>query len=208
MKKIFKKIVVENMTKKEEDRSRIQWYMESYEYFINYFKDKKTLQREHIVFGIAMAYSWMPRIPQIREITDREINWVNNLRRKCDKDTFNKLKDEINGSTIGTSKFLHFIAPKKYPIWDTNVCFAVHGNDNANQPSRYFEYIEMCNALIDKGAVFKGVTYKDMKKEVKQYLKDEFGGVNKIENYDDLRIIDFYMWKKGKDEKEKQEQES
>jgi hypothetical protein len=183
------------MIQNEEDKSREQWYSESYKDFVNYFKDKKTLERKDIVFGIAMAYSWMPKIPQTCEIIEI-IDLVNDLRINFDKKAFVELKGKINNSTVGTSKLLHFIAPDKYPIWDKKVCTVFYPDDNCtdyftNQPFRYFRYIEWCNALINNKDQTK---YEEKRKEVEKYIK---------EGYSKLKIIDLYMWKKYKDQDEK-----
>ena len=53
------------MTKEEDDGARKQWYLQSYEYFVKYFEDKKCLEKDDIVVGIAMAYSWMPKVPRL-----------------------------------------------------------------------------------------------------------------------------------------------
>ena len=203
------------MTKKE-NRSRERWYMESYEDFVNYFKDIKQnhLARKDIVLGIAMAYSWLGRIPQTSEVTEEEVKLVNDLIASFNEDKFNelkgiideelkekidkKLKGKIDNSTIAISKLLHFIAPEKYPLWDGNVCDAYNEiknvrHYNANDTSYYFTYIAWCKEEIKKEKEFE-----EKRKKVEKYINDKFGGKYRIENYSKLRIIDLYMWKKGK----------
>jgi hypothetical protein len=173
-------------------RSRDNWSKESYETFTNYFKNKKRLGRRDIIFGIAMAYSWMQTMPRIPEITQTEVSLVNNLVKKFDENKFKELTMVVNNSLVGTSKLLHFSAPDKYPLWDKNVCNAFSLKKNYNykveKPTHYFGYKKYCEDLIDNEEKFE-----EIRKQVeKKYEKD------RIKNYSKFRIVDMYMWNKGK----------
>lgn len=176
-------------------RSRDIWSLESYYDFIHCFENKKRLDRKDIIFGIAMAYSWMPTIPRTPEITQTEVNLVNSLVKKFDEKKFENLTRIVNNSIVGTSKLLHFLAPDKYPIWDKNVrkAFPLEKNYdyNVNKFTHYFEYKKYCEDLIDNEEKFG-----EIKKQVKK--KD---GKYHIRYYSKLRIIDRYMWDKGKNQK-------
>jgi hypothetical protein len=55
----------------------------------------------------------------------------------------------INGSTVGTSKFLHFVAPEIFPIWDSNVACAFE-TTKINDPATYLAYCEAVHLYLDK----------------------------------------------------------
>ena len=100
-----------------------QWYKLSYCAFLKQPIDSK----EDIIRLIAFAYSWMPTIPEIKS---DKVEWPRIIRmlkklRSGDKCQLRELMAEltpvINNSIVGTSKVLHFVAPKHVPIIDSNV---------------------------------------------------------------------------------------
>jgi hypothetical protein len=100
-----------------------QWYKLSYAAFVNQPIDSK----EDIIRLIAFAYSWMPTIPEIKadKVNRPEvIKMLEELRGgdvKRLKELMTELVPAINNSIVGTSKVLHFVAPKDVPIIDANV---------------------------------------------------------------------------------------
>lgn len=103
---------------------------------------------------LALAvYGWMPcilghhgnmgyRIGE--DNSDNNINRIdenigNSVGKFCNskekKEDFERLKSFIDNSWVGLSKFLHFLRPDRYAIWDSNVSRALlfaHQNQNMN----------------------------------------------------------------------------
>jgi hypothetical protein len=53
----------------------------------------------------------------------------------------------INNSWVGTSKFLHFLNPSVFPIWDSKICWTIYGHDRPNNYKLYREYFELLHAF-------------------------------------------------------------
>lgn len=174
-----------------------QWYMASYDHFLNYFKKDDPLNKQDIILGISMAYSWMPTIPKSIKITDDDVETINALKKEVDKrKNLEKLTKKINNSIIGTSKLLHFICPDTYPIWDKNVCKAYFKEKQLKQTfsiyqvrkiDNYLSYIDYCHDIIKNILKFH---------QWKRELEERYG-FDMIMKSSDLRIIDLYMWNKG-----------
>jgi len=164
-------------------KSRDEWYQESYDDFINYFKGKKKLCRRDIVLGIAMAHSWMPRIPRTPVISKTVVNLVNDLSKTFDKQNIQDLKIIINNSIVGTSKLLHFVNPNLYPIWDSKVCEVfsdkVKEKYSVDKIDSYLDYKKYCDStILDKNK------FSDIIKQVGNHGSK-------------YRTIDKYMWGVG-----------
>jgi hypothetical protein len=88
--------------------------------------------------AIALAcavYGWMPTILKEHKIKIGNINSrfplqeIKMIESWKDAETFLSHIDEIapiNGSWVGTSKFLHFLNPYIFPIWDSRVAVSFH----------------------------------------------------------------------------------
>lgn len=79
------------------------------------------------------VYGWMPTI--LKESKIEKIDSVSPLKKiKAIKSWdeaeifLSKIDDvaPINGSWVGTSKFLHFLNPEIFPIWDSRVAVSFH----------------------------------------------------------------------------------
>jgi hypothetical protein len=55
----------------------------------------------------------------------------------------------INNSVVGTSKFLHFVAPEIFPIWDSRIA-AVFGFRHDYQINNALNYRKYCDAIHDR----------------------------------------------------------
>lgn len=106
------------------------------------------------------VYGWMPTILKKSEI--EEIDSVSPLKKiKAIKyweeaEIFlSKIGDvaPINGSWVGTSKFLHFLNPAIFPIWDSRVAVSFHSKMaekakaaiNRNEKLRPLHLNHFCN---------------------------------------------------------------
>lgn len=106
------------------------------------------------------TYGWMPTIlkctypSHFNALTPisaiKSIDTVSSARaflRSADN------KAPINGSWVGTSKFLHFLNPKVFPIWDSRVATNFHLNWSyqINTKQVYLQYFDFVHSEIAKG---------------------------------------------------------
>ena len=99
---------------------------------------KENPDISHIKILALAVYGWMPTIldnmgyteennkeweKEICSSVKKIINEDGDLN-KCSKD-FDNLKAFVNNSYVGLSKFLHFLLPDKFAIWDSNVYIAL-----------------------------------------------------------------------------------
>ncbi len=100
------------------------WFKTSYPLFA----DGKAPQTKNEFYKvIAYAYSWMPTIPNVKEIDNNQWREIKRLLPTIAKnqEAVEKLLliliPIINNSLVGTSKVLHFISPESVPIIDSRV---------------------------------------------------------------------------------------
>ncbi|MBF9030204.1 hypothetical protein HKCCE3408_07340 [Rhodobacterales bacterium HKCCE3408] len=78
--------------------------------------------------GLALAvFGWMPTILKKTEFSGYDFDSIRSTT--CfDRTEFEKWTSgtaAVNGSWVGTSKFLHFLNPDVFPVWDQNLHKAV-----------------------------------------------------------------------------------
>jgi hypothetical protein len=118
--------------------------------------DKLDLRKELNVTAAAYAvYGWMPTRLKRTEASEL-IKFVREVKNSTTKkDALNQLRKQpnitqaVNGSTVGTSKFLHFIAPKIFPIWDSNVALVFEIASKINDPAVYLDYCDAVHGRLD-----------------------------------------------------------
>ena len=113
-----------------------RFYQSSYRFILPHFStcifDGSKPDCDRFWQALILVYSWMGR----GVLTDFD-NSFDRYRDACDmikhaRDTgevdlnsLNVLIALCNGSTIATSKFLHFLKPEAFAIWDSRVCAAI-----------------------------------------------------------------------------------
>jgi hypothetical protein len=135
-------------------------YYNAYSDLLDFFK-KLDLKNEQNVVGAAHAvYGWMPTILK-KETNAKELVAFTTDLRKIEsgpnqrKSALDQLRQRlyitkaINGSTVGTSKFLHFVAPEVFPIWDSNIALAFAVPSKINDPDTYIAYCEAVHRYLD-----------------------------------------------------------
>ena len=136
-------------------------YYDAYSLLLDFFNNL-DLKYERNVIGAAHAvYGWMPTILKRETKTKDLIEFVRGLR-KIEKGANHKklalsqlakqiaITKAINGSTVGTSKFLHFVEPKIFPIWDSNIARAFETpTSKINDPATYLAYCEIIHLYLD-----------------------------------------------------------
>jgi hypothetical protein len=136
-------------------------YYNAYSDLLGFFK-KLDLQNEQNVVGAAHAvYGWMPTILKKETNAKRLIAFTSDLRKiesgpNQRKFALEQLRQRlhitkaVNGSTVGTSKFLHFVEPEIFPIWDSNIALAFEVSSKINDPDTYLAYCEAVHRYLEK----------------------------------------------------------
>jgi hypothetical protein len=100
------------------------WFKTSYPIFSS---GKSPHTKDDFYRVIAFAYSWMPTIPNVKQIGNKQWREIKRLLPKIARnpEPLRKLLviliPIINNSLVGTSKVLHFISPEQVPIIDSRV---------------------------------------------------------------------------------------
>jgi len=126
----------------------------SYQEFLRYFSDLKTITRHNLIVGINFTYGWMPTIFKFRSDRFDEALDILNRAKKGNKptiDELNLLKELLNNSLVGTTKLLHFINPDKFAIWDSRVYRYLTGKEpyekRIGDGKAYLAYLDFCAYL-------------------------------------------------------------
>ena len=131
-------------------------YYDGYSALRNLF-DNLDLGNELNVMGAAYAvYGWMPTIlkkePKAAELAKFALYCKNSVQKE---DALSQLRKQphitraVNGSTVGTSKFLHFVAPEIFPIWDSNIALVFRITSKINDPATYLDYCDAVHRRLD-----------------------------------------------------------
>lgn len=137
-------------------------YVEMYQYYINFFKEKEVLTESDVVIGVGFTYSWMPTILKKLNLSklDKVTSILNNVKQRVEisDDDFLLLKEFSNNSLVGASKLLHFINPEEYAIWDSRVFKFLNNNEAAHKYKLekvhvYREYLSYLNNLKTSGTL-------------------------------------------------------
>lgn len=137
-------------------------YVEMYQYYINFFKEKEVLTESDVVIGVGFTYSWMPTILKNLNLSklDKVTSILNNVKHRVEisNDDFLLLKEFSNNSLVGASKLLHFINPEDYAIWDSRVFKFLNNNEAAHKyklekVNVYREYLSYLNNLKTSGTL-------------------------------------------------------
>ncbi|WP_155805953.1 hypothetical protein [Erythrobacter litoralis] len=155
--------------------------------------DSYALQHSHLVRAFALAdfsqsetltalalavYGWMPGIPR-NLIDEKKRPRTAEMLSKLQCGDLSQCSDMrfINGSVIGTSKFLHFLRPETFAIWDTNVAIALAYPDSWSGAA--------------KAPVHRSVDNED---RYRKYLR----GLSLAQNSENLRELEFALFRLGK----------
>jgi uncharacterized protein DUF6308 len=118
------------------DRKRIRKrmacdpYSMAYPALLSHFACLQEVTWDAAVLGLHIVYGWMPTIPRLGGIMkwDREkrrklVTILTNAKNGQEPTDYEMrtLKAFCNNSVIGASKFLHFLRPETFPIWDSRV---------------------------------------------------------------------------------------
>ena len=132
-------------------------YRISYWPFVDLFSNyAQTDNRSSLIAAAHAVYGWMPCILKSVQLNDAICEFLYELRNsECPLQVIENLNEEqkgsylrfVNGSVIGTSKFLHFLIPNFAPIWDRRV--GKHFSLNYNQVNSIENYLKYWKALAN-----------------------------------------------------------
>ena len=132
-------------------------FLLSYREFVTYFATREVLTTHDLIIGAHFTYGWMPTILHIHSRKPEEdfptaVAILNDVKRGSliGENELLFLKGIINNSLVGPSKLLHFINPKSYAIWDSNVCGYINGKAYSYQVSNvqnYLGYLDNCREI-------------------------------------------------------------
>lgn len=135
------------------DDKRTDSYLETYSYFVKYFKKLDKITYHDAVIGAHAVYGWMPTVLTLHDGDSEKkkteiVELLNDVRasKALDGTHLEVLKAWMNNSIVGVSKLLHFINPEMYPIWDSNingVLFDDWRYDQTNDVQPYLKYQEV-----------------------------------------------------------------
>lgn len=135
----------------------------SYSKLLNFSSSCVETKNENLLIGIAhMVYGWMPTMLEYREIIELDSFWENVKAGSLDINFLNMIKSSINNSIVGGSKFLHFLNPMEYAIFDSRVFSSITKSKsyeyNTNNVENYSKYIIKLRSMRNEA------------NELKQYL--------------------------------------
>ena len=155
-------------------------YDYAYEPILKHFKwISQQDVKKWLPCGAHQAYTWMPKRAKLelydgcRDCALSSLREIKNCKGKYfDREDesiikqLKSLKDFINHSIVGTSKFLHFSYPTVFPIWDSRVKKAFSKEPKTREPTRttnsairhYMEYARSVHEIC--------ADYKDLVKSL------------------------------------------
>lgn len=205
-------------------------YLLSYSLFVNYFSDIKNITLSKFTLGIYMIYGWMPTALRFyggKSLSQEEFV---KLRKKLSEmqtwgeDHFDGvlpdggdasksdegieeslllLQSVTNGSIVGMSKLLHFINPKLFPIYDSNIAEVV---GEVKDVGEYIEYVKAFQFFKNK--VLNGCEkgrFEEIREKFESDCRGEFNGQASlvVTPIRAIELVLFQVGKKVKDSKPK-----
>lgn len=160
-------------------------YLKSYPLLMDWFQNSE-ITGTNICLGIHLIYGWMPKIPVIGEITSDQIDLLKDVKNnsyQLKDDELSVLIPLTNNSVVGISKYLHFLCPEKYAIWDSKIAnntLHKYSYSKCKSPVYYNDYLELLNQTI-----------KNQETEFSQLRKKVY---NRIGSVSDLRVIELALY--------------
>ena len=158
-------------------------YAQTYNALITLGHNTGLAKPEQLLALICAAYGWMPT--SLREISKPGLSWLaDNIVAVRDATHQNAitlippLNCTFSGkSWIGTSKVLHFLNPRAFPIWDSRVAsrFGLNGYRNVNQRENYVAYVGFMAQKI-------------------QHHADRLSAWNNHANCTEMRLLELFLF--------------
>jgi hypothetical protein len=108
-------------------------YIFSYPRLLHHFQKncQNPISQDEIIVGFHMVYGWMPTTFNLKpsgnlndalQNATRIIQSIQQNPVDVDFIDIERIKSLFNNSLVATSKFLHFLCPNQFPIWDSKIC--------------------------------------------------------------------------------------
>lgn len=127
---------------------------QTYFHYVDYFKTTASIDEHQFYIATGFVYGWMPTMLKKINYNQDVEDILNKVlqRDKLDESNLVTLTKAVNNSLVGVSKLLHFIAPEKYPIWDSRVYFSLfrkqyYSKGNTNR--LYLRYTQNCREIAE-----------------------------------------------------------
>jgi len=156
-------------------------YIESYEYFLQYFSEINVIEKSHLIIAAHFVYGWMPTVLNLNTQRIEEVLIILNKTKNgylINEADLLVLKSCVNNSIVGSSKLLHFINPSLYGIFDSRVYRYLTNNKSSygiDKPARYLAYL---NAL---SSISCHAGYEDIHSHIENYFNYKLSPYRAIE---------------------------
>ena len=123
----------------------------TYPLFLKFFSENVTatdLTLENAKLAVVLVYTWMPLPPLEpgcwRHFASAKKMLLRDKVARLNADEIDTLKAFVGGSLLATSKFLHFLNPGRYAVWDVNIARAAYRCTwrQCNRANRYTQYLD------------------------------------------------------------------
>jgi hypothetical protein len=133
-------------------------YLDTYPALVALFRDLNFSRFSHVQAAACAVYGWMPRTLRYQATRDKPRyetlgKLAEQIRGQDAAVAIDALEEvsifdiSINNSVVGTSKFLHFIAPHALPIWDDKI--ARYFNSRSDKPADYIAYCKTIHRMLN-----------------------------------------------------------
>jgi hypothetical protein len=134
------------------DSETDEFYAGTYPIFLEFFRDRiavDSVTESDAKIGAILAYSWMGqgklKIASLENFGSAVNALLKAKSEKIDVTELQNIVNFVSGSLVGTSKYLHFLNPQCFAIWDSRVAWAGYRlkyNYQVEKPKHYIQYLE------------------------------------------------------------------
>jgi hypothetical protein len=142
----FERIVDEVLKKHQAYEPDIETmaYDNEYKIMVAWFKRHEEKWTSDIVRFAGLAiYGWMPTILRAegRKNAKRDVDFLQIANHLNSGEFPVSQYAFLNGSVVGTSKFLHFWRPNEFAIWDKNIRISLKVSPHSKSLTSYCDYL-------------------------------------------------------------------
>lgn len=179
-------------------RARYRFYIESYPIIAKHFAqcrfDKSLEDFERVRVAMILVYSWMGRgiLKNFKEQSQfyaKACTAILSARSNgyLDDTSLQSIKDLCNNSLVAASKFLHFVNPRCFAIWDrrvANATLCVSYERIVENPRQFLAYLkwiraaEVAPSIVRDVSRFLAIEPDSAELRVKEFLLFMMGGKN------------------------------
>ncbi len=200
-----------NVENNDDKLMRSYWF--SYPVIVNYFRKIHKMNEFDLVAGLFMVYGWMPTEARytLGVVKDNEeLRKTLTVLRKLanpdkrevlsvlEKDDLKVVRKFANGSLPGMSKILHFVNPRVFPIYDSNLSQLFGFVSETSYIAYVKGFSDFCDDLEvcckeSNGAEFSKKTVEGEIDEILRKLEEKFGCPEGI-SITPVRAVEFILY--------------